>query len=59
VFTLVKAVLSNFEEFKRSVPALETLQVSQLMKEALTAPLHPGAQRGLQEANLERGAAVQ
>jgi uncharacterized protein len=59
VFALVKAVLSNFEEFKRSVPALETLQVSQLMKEALTAPLHPGAQRGSQEPKLERGAAVQ
>jgi uncharacterized protein len=58
VYALAKAVLTNLEEFETLAPALRTLQASQAMKEGLTAPLHPGAERAFRELGIERGAAV-
>jgi TRAP transporter TAXI family solute receptor len=49
VYALVKAVFENLEEYKKSNPALANLQVPRMIKEGLTAPLHPGALRFYKE----------
>jgi TRAP transporter TAXI family solute receptor len=54
VYALVKAVMTNFEEFKNLVPVLEHLHSGQMLREALTAPLHPGAERAFRELGIER-----
>ncbi|MDO5289440.1 MAG: TAXI family TRAP transporter solute-binding subunit [Pseudomonadota bacterium] len=43
VYTLVKAVFDNFEEFKKLHPALANLDPQHMVKDGLSAPLHPGA----------------
>jgi TRAP transporter TAXI family solute receptor len=59
VYALAKAVMVNFEQFKNASPALKGLEVGGMMRDALTAPLHPGAQRVLQEPKLGRGPSIQ
>lgn len=43
VYTLVKAVFDNFDDFKKLHPALAHLNPENMIKDGLTAPLHPGA----------------
>ncbi|WP_299812124.1 TAXI family TRAP transporter solute-binding subunit [uncultured Roseibium sp.] len=43
VYTIVAAVFDNFEDFKKLHPALERLTPQDMIKEGLTADLHPGA----------------
>lgn len=43
VYTLVKAVFENFEDFKKLHPAFANLQPQQMIKDGLSAPLHEGA----------------
>lgn len=43
VYTLVKAVFDNFDEFKKLHPAFANLDPKNMVKDGLTAPLHPGA----------------
>ena len=43
VYTLVKAVFENFDEFKKLHPAFGNLDPNNMIKDGLTAPLHPGA----------------
>lgn len=43
VYTLVKAVFENFEEFKKLHPAFIGLDPKHMIKDGLSAPLHPGA----------------
>ena len=43
VYLLTKAVFDNFEEFKKLHPAFAILDPAKMIKEGLTAPLHPGA----------------
>ncbi|MDG5977242.1 TRAP transporter solute receptor TAXI family protein [Hydrogenophaga taeniospiralis CCUG 15921] len=43
VYELVKAVFENFEEFKKLHPAFVALDPKSMIKDGLSAPLHPGA----------------
>ncbi len=43
VYALVKGVFDNFEDFKKLHPAFGTLTEEGMIKDGLSAPLHPGA----------------
>jgi hypothetical protein len=43
VYALVKAVFENFDEFKKLHPAFTALDPKAMIKNGLSAPLHPGA----------------
>ncbi|WP_319774383.1 TAXI family TRAP transporter solute-binding subunit [Breoghania sp.] len=43
VYTVVKAVFDNFEDFKKLHPAFANLKEKEMIKDGLSAPLHPGA----------------
>lgn len=43
VYTLVKAVFDNFDDFKNLHPAFSRLVEEEMIKDGLSAPLHPGA----------------
>jgi TRAP transporter TAXI family solute receptor len=43
VYALVKAVFDNFDEFKKLHPAFAHLDPKEMIKNGLSAPLHPGA----------------
>ena len=49
VYAVVKAVFDNFEEFKKLHPALANLKPEDMVKNALSAPLHEGAARYYRE----------
>lgn len=43
VYELVKVVFENFDDFKKLHPALAHLDPKHMIKDGLSAPLHPGA----------------
>lgn len=43
VYTVVKSVFDNFAEFKSLHPAFANLKESEMIRDGLSAPLHPGA----------------
>jgi TRAP transporter TAXI family solute receptor len=43
VYALVRAVFENFDEFKKLHPAFANLDPKNMVKDGLSAPLHPGA----------------
>jgi uncharacterized protein len=43
VYNVVKATFDNFEEFKKLHPAFANLEPANMVKDGLSAPLHPGA----------------
>ncbi len=43
VYTVVKAVFENFDDFKKLHPAFANLKEAEMITDALSAPLHPGA----------------
>ncbi|KMK65738.1 TAXI family TRAP transporter solute-binding subunit [Puniceibacterium sp. IMCC21224] len=43
VYEVVKAVFDNFDRFKKLHPAFENLKEEDMIKDGLSAPLHPGA----------------
>ncbi len=43
VYTVVKAVFENFDQFKKLHPAFANLDPQQMIRDSLSAPLHPGA----------------
>lgn len=49
VYTLVKSVFDNFDRFKRLHPAFAHLKPEEMIKNGLSAPLHPGAVRYYKE----------
>lgn len=49
VYAVVKAVFDNFDRFKRLHPAFENLKEDEMIKNALSAPLHEGAIRYYKE----------
>jgi TRAP transporter TAXI family solute receptor len=49
VYTLVRAVFENFDEFKRLHPAFANLDPEDMVANGLTAPLHDGAARYFRE----------
>lgn len=51
VYTVVKAILENFEEFKKLHPAYSNITKESLL-DGLSAPLHDGAKKYFQEAGI-------
>ncbi|MBE1284053.1 MAG: TAXI family TRAP transporter solute-binding subunit [Rhodobacteraceae bacterium] len=49
VYAVVAAVFENFEDFKKLHPAFSRLQEAEMIKDGLTADLHPGALKYYQE----------
>ena len=49
VYGLVRAVFENLDALKQSNPVLAGLQPARMVKNGLTAPLHPGALRYYRE----------
>ncbi|MFC6689381.1 TAXI family TRAP transporter solute-binding subunit [Jhaorihella thermophila] len=43
VYWLVKSVFDNFDDFKKLHPAFANLKEEEMIKDGLSAPLHPGA----------------
>ncbi|OGA65560.1 MAG: C4-dicarboxylate ABC transporter substrate-binding protein [Betaproteobacteria bacterium RIFCSPLOWO2_12_FULL_65_14] len=43
IYTVVKAVFDNFDEFKKLHPAFGALKAENMVKDGLSAPLHDGA----------------
>lgn len=52
VYEVVKAVFENFDSFKRLHPAFANLKKEEMVQDALSAPLHPGAAKYYKEAGL-------
>ncbi|MFO7767262.1 MAG: TAXI family TRAP transporter solute-binding subunit [Pelovirga sp.] len=52
IYHVVKAVFDNFDDFKRLHPAFEVLKKEEMIKDGLSAPLHPGAVKYYKEAGL-------
>jgi uncharacterized protein len=52
VYNLVKAVFENFDEFKKLHPAFANLDPKAMIKNGLTAPLHPGAEKYYKEKGM-------
>ena len=49
VYKLVKAMFDNFDEFKKLHPAFANLDPAKMVKDGLSAPLHPGAAKYYKE----------
>ena len=52
VYTLAKAVMENIDDFKKLHPAFANLDPKQMVKDGLSAPLHPGAEKAYKELGL-------
>jgi len=52
VYQLVRAVFENHEDFKKLHPAFGRLTMEEMATDALSAPLHPGAEKYFKEAGL-------
>ncbi|PHQ17035.1 TAXI family TRAP transporter solute-binding subunit [Marinobacter profundi] len=52
VYEVTKAVFENFDSFKRLHPAFGNLKKEEMVKDALSAPLHAGAAKYYKEAGL-------
>jgi TRAP transporter TAXI family solute receptor len=49
VYQVTKAVFENFNEFKSLHPAFANLDPAKMVKDGLSAPLHPGAAKYYKE----------
>ncbi|WP_212524751.1 TAXI family TRAP transporter solute-binding subunit [Actibacterium sp. MT2.3-13A] len=49
VYTVVKSVFDNFEDFKKLHPAFANLDPKEMISAGLSAPLHPGAAKYYKE----------
>lgn len=49
VYTVVKAVFDNFDQFKKLHPAFANLKPEEMIKDSLSAPVHPGAEKYYKE----------
>jgi len=52
VYAVTSAVFENFEDFKKLHPAFANLKKEDMVTQALSAPLHPGAEKYYKEAGL-------
>ncbi len=52
VYQVVRAIFENFDQFQGLHPALEVLEPETMVRDGLSAPLHPGAERYYREAGL-------
>ncbi|MEZ9629471.1 TAXI family TRAP transporter solute-binding subunit [Vibrio breoganii] len=51
-YTVAKAVFENFDTFKRLHPAFSNLKKENMVKDGLSIPLHPGAEKYYKEVGL-------
>jgi TRAP transporter TAXI family solute receptor len=49
VYVTTKAVFDNLDQFKQLHPAFQVLKEEEMIKDGLSAPLHPGAERYYKE----------
>ena len=49
VYTVVKAVFDNFDQFRKLHPAFANLKESEMITDSLSVPIHPGAAKYYQE----------
>lgn len=49
VYRIVREVFENFDEFKALHPAFATLDPARMVRDGLSAPLHPGAEKYYRE----------
>ncbi|MEM8539992.1 MAG: TAXI family TRAP transporter solute-binding subunit, partial [Pseudomonadota bacterium] len=52
VYTVVKSVMENIEDFRKLHPAFANLQPADMATAGLSAPLHDGAMKYYKEAGL-------
>jgi hypothetical protein len=52
VYELTRAVMENIDDFRQLHPAFAELEPSSMVKDGLTAPIHPGALRFYKEKGL-------
>lgn len=52
IYQVVKAVFENFDTFRNLHPAFRHLKKEEMVKDGLSAPLHPGAAKYYKEAGL-------
>jgi len=52
VYLVTKAVMENFDDFKEQHPAFSFLEKKNMIKDGLSAPLHPGAIKYYKEVGL-------
>ncbi|RJX74293.1 TAXI family TRAP transporter solute-binding subunit [Vibrio sinensis] len=52
VYAIVKSVFENFDTFKKLHPAFANLKKEEMIKDGLSAPLHPGAEKYYREVGL-------
>lgn len=53
IYEVVKAVFENFDTFKKFHPAFGILKKEEMVKDGLSAPLHPGALKYYKEVGLK------
>lgn len=51
-YIIAKAVFANLDDFKKLHPAFNNLVAEEMIKDSLSAPLHPGAVRAYKELGL-------
>lgn len=54
IYQVVKSVFENFKTFKKLHPAFKVLKKREMVKDGLSAPLHPGALKYYKEVGLVR-----
>ncbi|MEX0280941.1 MAG: TAXI family TRAP transporter solute-binding subunit [Arenibacterium sp.] len=52
VYVVAKSVMENIDDFKQLHPAFANLDPAQMVKDGLSAPLHPGAAKAYKELGL-------
>lgn len=52
VYVVAKSVMENIDDFKGLHPAFANLDPAQMVKDGLSAPLHPGAEKAYKELGL-------
>lgn len=52
VYIVAKSVMENIDDFKQLHPAFANLDPAQMVKDGLSAPLHPGAEKAYKELGL-------
>ena len=58
VYEVVRAVMENIEDFRKLHPAFRNLDPKMMMKNGLSAPLHPGAIKYYKEKGHDVGPTV-
>ena len=52
VYVVAKAVMENLDDFRKLHPAFANLKAEEMIRDSLSAPLHPGAIRAYKELGL-------